>query len=135
MSRLLHLDRSLEDLEGERWPEPSAGTTHLVRTVHALRRVQVGALTVDDLRTLIAQDVGLPFLLPVALDVLRNDPPAEGRYYEGDLLSVVMRKSPAAWSMFPDLRRELVAVVSSLPEVPEELTTEVGRFLDRADRP
>ncbi|MFE6128143.1 contact-dependent growth inhibition system immunity protein [Streptomyces sp. NPDC056437] len=104
MSRLLHLDRSLEDLEGTRRPEPAAGATRLVRNVHALRGVQVGALTVDDLRTLIAQDVGLPFLLPVALEVLRTDPLAEGKYYEGDLLSVV-------------------------------LTADIGRFLDRADRP
>ncbi|MEU1193887.1 contact-dependent growth inhibition system immunity protein [Streptomyces sp. NPDC005859] len=37
------------------------------------------------------QNVGLPHLLPVAPEVLRDDPTAEGRTYAGDLLGAVIR--------------------------------------------
>lgn len=134
MSRLLHRDRSLEDLEGVRWPAAPANSTRLVTTVHALRRKKLGALTVEDLRMLIVQGVGLPFLLPLALEVLRGDPLAEGKYYEGDLLSAVVGREPASWAMFPDLADELVAIVLGLPEVPSHLARDVERFLASTNR-
>ncbi|WP_370418757.1 contact-dependent growth inhibition system immunity protein [Streptomyces sp. QH1-20] len=47
------------------------------------------------MRLLIGRDVGLAHLLPLALEVLRGDPMAEGDMYEGDLLSAVLTRSPA----------------------------------------
>ncbi|MBL1097314.1 contact-dependent growth inhibition system immunity protein [Streptomyces coffeae] len=129
MSRLLHRDRTLEELDGVRWPDPPDNATGLVRTVHALRQRKLGALTVEDLRTLIAQNVGLPFLLPLALEVLRDDPLAEARYYEGDLLSVVLRCDPAVWAMLPDVADALLAVVSGLPALEDHLTGDAEHFL------
>ncbi|QKV96430.1 hypothetical protein HUT19_35885 [Streptomyces sp. NA02950] len=129
MSRLLHRDRTLEELDGVRWPDAPADATGLVRTVHALRHKKLGELTVEDLRTLIAQDVGLPFLLPLALEVLRDEPLAEARYYEGDLLSVVLRSDPAVWAQLPDVADELLTVVSGLPEVEAHLAGDAAHFL------
>ncbi|MGP3988423.1 contact-dependent growth inhibition system immunity protein [Streptomyces sp. 3N207] len=114
MSRLLHLDRTLDELEGAPWPDPPPDSTALVKNVHALRKKELAALTVEDLRTLTLQNVGLPFVLPLALQVLRRDPLAEGRYYEGDLLSAVLRQPAEAWKVFPDLAEELADIVSSL---------------------
>ncbi|MGW0569603.1 contact-dependent growth inhibition system immunity protein [Streptomyces tauricus] len=97
MTRLVDRGRSLEELERERWPTPSAGASRLITTAHALRRRPIGELTVEDMRLLIGQDVGLAFLLPLALEVLGDDPMAEGAMYEGDLLSAVLTRSPAVW--------------------------------------
>ncbi|MCP3766638.1 contact-dependent growth inhibition system immunity protein [Streptomyces sp. MAR25Y5] len=47
-------------------------------TAHALRRRPIGELAVEDMRLLIGQNVGLAHLLPLALEVLRDDPMAEG---------------------------------------------------------
>ncbi|WP_432038846.1 contact-dependent growth inhibition system immunity protein [Streptomyces cucumeris] len=129
MSRLLHRDRTLEELDGVRWPDAPDNATGLVRTVYALRHRKLGALTAEDLRTLIAQNVGLPFLLPLALEVLRDEPLAEARYYEGDLLSVVLRCDPGVWAVLPDLAGELVAIVSGLPEVEDHLAGDAQHFL------
>ncbi|MFF0711224.1 contact-dependent growth inhibition system immunity protein [Streptomyces bauhiniae] len=60
------------------WPAPSVDYTRLVTTAHALRRRPIGDLTVEDMRLLIGQDMGLPHLLPLALEVLRENPMAEG---------------------------------------------------------
>ncbi|MFD5270800.1 hypothetical protein [Streptomyces sp. NPDC058335] len=47
MTRPLERGRPLEELEGVRWPAPSAEATSLVTAVYALRRRPVGELTVE----------------------------------------------------------------------------------------
>jgi hypothetical protein len=130
MNHLLHLDRTLEELEHSRWPPPG-DTTHLVKTVHALRRKRLGTLTHEDLRTLIAQGVGLPFLLPVAMEVLRVDPLTDARFYDGDLLAVVLSGDADVWMLFPGLARELRGIVQQLDGLPSHLRKEVDGFLER----
>ncbi|MEE1739461.1 contact-dependent growth inhibition system immunity protein [Streptomyces sp. BE147] len=122
-------DRSLEELERAFWPAPSVDDTRLVATAHALRRRPIGQLTVEDMRLLIGQDIGLPYLLPLALDVLRENPMAEGDMYEGDLLSAVLTRSPSVWSESPGPGRELRTIVSKLTGLPPDLQQKVERFL------
>lgn len=131
MTRLVDRGRSLEELERERWPTPSAGATRLITTAHALRRRPIGELTVEDMRLLIGQDVGLAFLLPLALEVLGDDPMAEGAMYEGDLLSAVLTRSPAVWKEWPELGRELAVIVSELTDLTPPLSQVTARFLAR----
>lgn len=129
MTRPLNRDRSLEELERDRWPAPSADATRLVATAHALRRRPIGELAVEDMRLLIGQDIGLSYLLPLALKVLRDNPMAEGDMYEGDLLSAVLTRNPAVWTESPELGRELRAIVSELTDPPPDLQQKVERFL------
>jgi hypothetical protein len=83
------------------------------------------------LRLLIGQDVGLAHLLPLALEVLRDDPMAEGDMYEGDLLSAVLTRSPVVWAEWPELARELATIVSELTDLPPSLLQATARFLAR----
>ncbi|MFE0452817.1 contact-dependent growth inhibition system immunity protein [Streptomyces sp. NPDC058914] len=131
MTRLVDRDRSLEELERDRWPAPPTDASRLVAMVHALRRRPIGKLTVEDMRLLIGQNVGLSYLLPLALEVLRDDPMAEGDMYEGDLLSAVVTRSPAVWNEWPELGRELGVIVSELTDLPPSLTQETAGFLAR----
>ncbi|MFJ3794171.1 contact-dependent growth inhibition system immunity protein [Kitasatospora sp. NPDC090091] len=108
--------RSLEELERAPWPDPPADATRLVATVHALGRKPIGTLTVEDLRLLLAQQVGVPFALPLALEILRQDPMAEGDLYEGDLLAAVRALPPEVWHASPQLAREARAVLATLPD-------------------
>ncbi|MGV9313610.1 contact-dependent growth inhibition system immunity protein [Streptomyces sp. NPDC003691] len=121
-------DRSLEDLERDRWPDPSGTETRLMATVRELRRKPLAALTVEDLRLLIGQDLGLAHLLPMAVDVLRTDPLAEGDLYEGDLLAAVLTRSAEVWREFPELGRDIRQIVSGLASMPSALKREAERF-------
>ncbi|MET9347553.1 contact-dependent growth inhibition system immunity protein [Streptomyces termitum] len=103
MTRLVNRDRSLEELEHDRWSAPSGGETRLMATVRELRRKPIGGLTVEDIRLLIRQDVGLVYLLPLAVEILRSDPLAEGDMYEGDLLAAVLTRSAESWTENPEL--------------------------------
>ncbi|MFD7983840.1 contact-dependent growth inhibition system immunity protein [Kitasatospora indigofera] len=131
MIRVVNRDRSLEELERDRWSAPSGGETRLMATVRELRRKPLGDLTVEDMRLLIRQDVGLAYLLPRAVEVLRGDPLAEGDMYEGDLLAAVLTRSPEIWSESPELGREVRLIVSELADVPPALKREVEGFLAR----
>ncbi|MEV7324291.1 contact-dependent growth inhibition system immunity protein [Streptomyces sp. NPDC093970] len=120
--------RSLEQLDGERWGDPPADTTSLVRNVHAWRRRPVGTLEPHELGRLIGQDVGLPWLLPLAVEILR-DKAAAGGFIDGDLLYAVVTRSPAVWADRPELARELKTAVGMMTELSSYVKPDVDSFL------
>jgi hypothetical protein len=91
---------NLELLEADDWGEPTYDS-YLVQTVHALRRKPVLDFTVEDLRIMIGQSVGLRHLVPLALRHLEEDAFVEGDFYPGDLLAVVMRVGVEYWRDHP----------------------------------
>ena len=97
------LNQSLQDLEGEEWDEPTFDS-HLVTECHRLHRVPLRDFTVEDMRIMIGQHFSLEFLIPLALERLRQEPLAEGAFYPGDLLAVVLRAGAAFWQRCPDFR-------------------------------
>ena len=110
------LTRTLAELEGLSLQEPSETDTALVRMCLALMRVPLGQMTTENLRMLIGQEIGLKYLVPIALRKLALDPFADGDFYCGDLLKVVVGVSPAFWAAEPTLRRALDDVISRLKE-------------------
>jgi hypothetical protein len=123
--------QSLEQLEGQRWPDPPQDTTSLVKAVHELRRRPLGELRPDELARLITQDVGLPWLLPLAVRILRDTAPAQaaGGWYDDDLLYAVVTRGPQVWERFPDLARELKTAVETPADLSRHVRDEVGAFL------
>src|SRR6478752_8726596 len=88
--------KSLQELEGVIWgdsPDPS----YLHTTCYGLRHKPLADFTVEDLRIMIGQGIGLPYLIPLALEKLMEDPFASGDFYPGDLLHSVLKVSPRFW--------------------------------------
>ncbi|MEU9718268.1 contact-dependent growth inhibition system immunity protein [Streptomyces sp. NPDC047976] len=131
--RLLHLGRTLDDLDPPRWGRPEADATPLVRKVHALRTVPLGELRPADLRTLVSQQVALPYVLPLAVRLLLADPLLDAYFHEGDLLHAAVRAPAAAWAALPDLHAGLRAAVTALPapavaDLPRDTAEAVAAF-------
>jgi hypothetical protein len=105
-------DLTLEELEAKDGGEPDY-PSYLVTTVHRLRRVPVKEFVIEDLRIMIGQQIGLQYLLPLALDRLEDDPFAEGDFYPGDLLMSVLGVSLAFWEQHPDLRQRMDAIIET----------------------
>jgi len=102
-------ERTLDELEGVVWG-PAAFPSHLVQTCHRLRTKPIGRFGTEDLRFMIGQQLGLAYLLPLALERLEADPWAAGDMYPGDLLKVTaVARFP--WETRPELRARLIAVV------------------------
>ena len=94
--------QTLEQLEGEAWGEPEFDS-YVVTQSHLLRHVAIGRLTVENLRLLVGQKLGLPWVLDRALEVLEAQPLAEGDLHEGDLLASVMELPHTAFAAYPEL--------------------------------
>ena len=85
-----------------------------MRRYHALRSKPIDEFTIEDLRLMIQQQIGLRYLVPIALQHLRKDPLAEGDFYPGDLLAAILRVAGDFWQQKPDLSRELRNVIVAL---------------------
>ncbi|WP_168712415.1 contact-dependent growth inhibition system immunity protein [Streptomyces sp. A1277] len=129
--------RTLDELDPPRWAAPPADATRLVRTVHERRRVPLGKLQPTDLRTLISQQVALPYVVPLAVRLLPEEPLIDAYFYEGDLLLATVDVPASVWALLPDLAARLRAVVLALPEatfadLPRGATEKIARFVAEA---
>lgn len=90
--------KSLESLEKITWPALSSGEeSYLIKTCYHLRKKQLQYFTTEDLRMMIGQEIGLYFLIPLAIEKLRDNLFAEGDMYEGDLLKNVLEIDTKFW--------------------------------------
>jgi hypothetical protein len=119
-------NRSLEQIEDDAWGDPPADATRLMTTVHQLRRKPVSALTPEDLRVLIGQQVGVDVLVPLALSRLKQDPLLEGDYYPGDVLVAVLKVPAAYWSAHPQQLADVERVIGSVDE--PDLKADIDTF-------
>ena len=106
------LDRTIEELEDERWSEPGFGS-HLVSECHRLRKVQLRLFTIENLRIMLGQNIGSRYLVPIALERLEVEPFAEGDFYPGDLLCNVLSLPHGFWVDNPELRDRAAAVAAA----------------------
>ncbi|MEU5785016.1 contact-dependent growth inhibition system immunity protein [Micromonospora lupini] len=105
---------TIEQLERDVWPDPGPDATFLVARCTALRRKPLADFTVEDLRIMLGQEIGVPALLPLAVRVVLRDPLAEGDYFPGGLLTNVLRLPDSAWSNLQAERKQLAAVLAEL---------------------
>ena len=106
MHNLIDRSKSLQELDGQDWGEPNFHS-HLVETLHRLRRKPLKDFSIEDLRICILQNIGLPYLMPLAIEWLEQNPLAEGDYYPGDLLVAVLRIDGSFWPTHPTVLRRV----------------------------
>ena len=133
-------EKTLTELEGEDWGPPTYNS-HLVTTVHRLRYVPINQFNIEDLRIVIGQHIGLPWLVPIALEHLEKDAFVSGDFYPGDLLKNVATIPKDFWASRRDLRDRAKRVVEgaldhiqqadTVPELEQELRCALGQ-LDEA---
>jgi len=71
------LEKNPTELEGVYWAAPDFDS-HVVRESNRLRLVPLGELTVENLRLVIGQRIGLTYLVPLAIEHLEANPLVEG---------------------------------------------------------
>lgn len=106
------VNKSLEELENSFW-EHNDFDSYVVQTVQAARKKPLRELSNEEIRVLTGQKVGLKYILPLAVAILKNDPLAEIRFFEGDLLECVLRLSPEDWKDNPNELRDLELIIQS----------------------
>jgi hypothetical protein len=112
-------DKSLEELENDYWKDVEFPST-LVERCHAYRKIPVKDLSAEQLRLLIGQKTGLPFLVPVSVAVLKDNILAEGDFYPGDLLNALLDLSEDEWAQSKTRKEEFLKLVKSKMPLIEE---------------
>lgn len=92
---------------GVPWDAAAGQPTFLMRRCTELMSKDLDHFTVEDLRIMLGQQIGVPWLLPRVVQVLLDDPLASGDYYPGDLLAAVQRLPQEYWDPFPAERAAL----------------------------
>lgn len=128
MSIRSYRDKTLDELDPPAWGEPEYDSG-LVHRCHRLRKKKLGEFDGADLRVMIGQSIGLSYLIPLALEILDQQPLVDAEYYPGDLLASLLQLDSAYWSTALEHRARVEAIVRGLAEVPEELEGDVEGFL------
>jgi CDI immunity proteins len=92
-----YLQKNIETLEKSYWGVPT-DETHLITRCCELRKKKLQDFTIEDLRIMIGQEISLAYLLPIAIEKLKENPLAAGNYFEGDLLENVLSIKKYFWS-------------------------------------
>ena len=111
--------KTLENLEKDYWGEPTYDS-HLVQTCHQLRKKPLKEFETEDLRTMIGQNIGLKYLIPIALATLKENILAEGDLYQGDLLKSVLTSDREFWCREKDFWVELEEIISNNEQLLKE---------------
>ena len=90
--------KSIEQLENDYWKEPSEFPTNLIKRCFEYRKIKVSELTLEQIRLLISQKIGIEFLIGIALEKLKQNIIFEGELYEGDLLDSVSKVPTEFWN-------------------------------------
>ncbi len=92
-------DKSLRDL-GVKWnydiPNLTDSSPIQLRS-YKLYNKKIDAFTLEDIRFMIGQEIGVNYLVNIALDYLKDDIYIETEYYEGDLLNIILLLPPEFW--------------------------------------
>jgi hypothetical protein len=74
---------------------------------------------------MLGQQFSLPILMPMALDVLEQEPFVASETYPGALLTAALRVDPKFWREHPRLWHRLNVVVADVESVVRLLETEL----------
>lgn len=128
------LDLTLEQLDGEAWPR-SDFDSYVVQTSQALRKKPIRSLSDEELRLAIGQQIGLEWLVRLALERLRDDPLLSGDFFPGDLLLNVLTVPGGFWPTHDAERAALETLLQGLEsrrsELPPHLRAAVSGFASK----
>ncbi len=133
-----YLNSTIEELESSVWPEPTF-RSGLVVTCHQLRKTKLKDFDTGAFRIMIAQNIGVKFLLPLALNLLGSNPLVLGDYYGGDLLCSVVGINPDYWvdndsdrlRLQEILNRVIVMNNEALEDLPKDAISKFKALLQR----
>lgn len=121
--------KSLESLEKKTWPALSSDEgSYLIKTCNSLRKKQLQDFTTEDLRIMIGQEIGLYFLMPLAIETLTDNLFAEGDYYEGDLLKTVLEVDTKFWYDNKDYWQQLNELIKNRRQEIKEMKFDLSKF-------
>jgi hypothetical protein len=107
--------KSIQELTGDFWPDPGI-ESYVIRTSHAVRRKPLDSLSLEDIRMGVMQQVGLTYLVPIAIEAVEQDPFAESMHFEAEITLKLLQIPYEYWKRHPALRDRLERVYEHVEE-------------------
>lgn len=92
---------TVRDLAAMQGDDLDVAATPMIRRCHEVMRKDVDDLTVEDLRLLIGQGIALHWLVPIAVDLVVEEPLTSGDLLAGDLFSALLGVQESYWASDP----------------------------------
>lgn len=102
--------KSLIELEPEQW-DPDSLSPLQAQMALKLAGKPLRKLAPPELEALIAENLGLPFLVPLAVERLREEPFLQAARHPGDLLTTVMEVDLRFWLERYDLWLTMIEIL------------------------
>lgn len=119
--------KSLESLEKNTWPALSSDeSSYLIKTCNLLRKKQLQDFTTEDLRIMIGQEIGLYFLMPLAIETLKDDLFAEGDI--GPLLKNVLETDTKFWDDNKNYWQQLNEIIKERRQEIAKMKFDISKF-------
>ncbi len=123
--------KSIEQLENDYWTEPVEFTSGVVVNCHKYRKIPISELTIEQLRLLISQQIGLKHIIELGISELDKNILAEGDFYEDDLLIAISTLPTEFWN---DNKTEFLTLKNIVERNSELIKSELGENkFDRID--
>jgi hypothetical protein len=119
--------KSLIELEGVRPEGPSFGSS-ILNSTNKLYEKPLCEFTVEDLRLMIGQGAELRYLIPLAIEHMKENPFAPGDYYRGDLLWSVLNVEKNFWEDHREAYWQMYELVAEMPEILGNLIKAIVHF-------
>ena len=90
--------KTLEKLENNSWGNVTEASTNLIKRCIELTKIPLDRFTAGDLRIMKGQGFGLTYLIPLAIEMLKENIFIYADFYEGDLLNNVLAIETNFWN-------------------------------------
>lgn len=116
-------EKSIQELENDFWPDQNEYLSGLIERCHNYRKVKLKDLQIHQIITLLIQDIGSEYLMPIVLDRMDNDIAEEDDYDGSSFLESIDFFSDEIFKRNPELYK---ATLSLLDRKQTEIETLIG---------
>ncbi|RZL44285.1 MAG: hypothetical protein EOP00_20355 [Pedobacter sp.] len=115
--------KSIQELENDFWPDQKEYPTGLVERCHRYRKIKLKDLQIHQIITLLIQDIGSKYLMPIVLERMDNDISEEDGYDGSSFLESIDFFSDEIFKRNPELYK---AVLDLFNRKQKEIESIVG---------
>ena len=124
---MIDINKSIEELENDYWGDPALDS-YVITTCHKARQKPIRSLSNEEIRCLIGQKIGLKYLLPIAVGIVKKEPFIDITLFEGDLLLQLLRLDINDWKYNPNELQIFITIIfdnRSQIEISEDIPSEL----------
>ena len=124
---MIDTNKSIEELENDYWGDPALDS-YVITTCHKARQKPIRSLSNEEIRCLIGQKIGLKYLLPIAVGIVKKEPLIDITLFEGDLLLNLVRLDISDWEYNPNELQIFITIIfdnRSQIEISEDIPSEL----------